>query len=106
MQQFTDTLFENVGHRLKIMAGVLFALEVLGGVIFGLYIIIDFDLYIIIDFENLGAFLLAVLAGLAAAAFTSYPLYGFGQLVEDVHAIRTGGADSHPTPASGELPGR
>lgn len=98
MQQFTDTLFENVGHRLKIMAGVLFALEVLGGVIFGLYIIIDF--------ENLGAFLLAVLAGLAAAAFTSYPLYGFGQLVEDVHAIRTGGADSHPTPASGELPGR
>ena len=96
MQQFTDTLFENVGHRLKIMAGVLFALEVLGSIVLGLSRI----------FYNPEALPLAVLAGLAAAAFTSYPLYGFGQLVEDVHAIRTGGADSHPTPASGELPGR
>ena len=36
MQQFTDTLFGNVGHRLKIMAVVLFVLEVLGRIVLGL----------------------------------------------------------------------
>ena len=82
MNGFVNALFGNVGHRLKVMAVVFFVLEILGGLIIGFAMIDNDALY----------FLVAALSGIAVAAFTSYPLYAFGQLVEDVHAIRTGGA--------------
>ena len=73
-----DDLFENIGAKIKKWARILFVIEVISAIIGGLALI-----------NEVGAIGVAVLVcGPFVAWISSAILYAFGELVEDVHAIR------------------
>lgn len=78
-------MYENIGAKLKGLASIVGVVALGGGV--------------------LGCMVLTANGSLLAwptlifgviGLISSWPLYGFGQLVEDVHAIRMNG-EAHPT---------
>ena len=75
-----DNLFKNIGEKLKGWAMCLFVLEVISAIIGGIGLIAADDGNVI------GPILL--FCGPIVAWISSAILFSFGQLVEDVHAIR------------------
>ena len=75
-----DNLFKNIGEKLKGWAMCLFVLEVISAIIGGIGLITADDGNVI------GPILL--FCGPIVAWISSAILYAFGELVEDVHAIR------------------
>ena len=75
-----DTLFKNIGEKLQGLAVLLFILEVFSAIIGGISLIAADDGNVI------GPILL--FCGPIVAWISSAILFSFGQLVEDVHAIR------------------
>ena len=75
-----DNLFKNIGEKLKGWAMCLFVLEVISAIIGGIGLIAADDGNVI------GPILL--FCGPIVAWISSAILYAFGELVEDVHAIR------------------
>ena len=76
-----DNLYENIGGKIKNWAIWIFVIEAIGAIIAGLVLII----------EN-GDFmygLLILVCGPIVALVGSWILYAFGELVEDVHALRS-----------------
>ena len=75
-----DNLFKNIGEKLKGWAMCLFVLEVISAIIGGICLIIADD--------GNAAGPILLFGGPFVAWISSAILYSFGQLVEDVHAIR------------------
>ena len=75
-----DNLFKNIGEKLKGWAMCLFVLEVISAIIGGIGLIAADDRNVI------GPILL--FCGPIVAWISSAILYAFGELVDDVHAIR------------------
>ena len=76
-----DNLYENIGSKIKNWAKWIFVIEAIGAVITGLVLpFADEDLILY--------GLLTLVCGPITAWVGSLILYAFGQLVEDVHAMR------------------
>lgn len=76
-----DNLYENIGSKIKNWAKCIFVIEAIGAVITGLVLpFADEDLILY--------GLLTLVCGPIIAWVGSLILYAFGQLVEDVHAMR------------------
>ena len=76
-----DNLYENIGGKIKNWSKWIFIIEAIGAIITGFNLIFaDKDL-ILFGF-------LTLVCGPAVAYIGSWVLYAFGELVEDVHAIR------------------
>lgn len=74
-----DFLYEDIGGKIKRMAKWTFIIEVIASIITGIALAID---------EYEGGYLLICIFGPIVAWVSSWLLYAFGQIVEDVHAIR------------------
>lgn len=73
-----DSLYENIGGKIKNWAKWIFIVEAIGAVIAGLALAVNEDaLYIFI-----------AIVGPIIAWVGSWILYAFGELVEDTHAMR------------------
>ncbi|MCL2695732.1 MAG: hypothetical protein FWE69_05345 [Clostridiales bacterium] len=80
-------MFDNIGNKIKILATVIAIVGVLGGLITGIILI-----------DELGA--RGFLIGLGSAVillFSSWIIYAFGKLVDDVGAIREQLLSATPT---------
>ena len=77
-----DSLYENIGYKIKEWAKRIFVVEAIGSVIGGIYLMIA------LDFDDILSPLLIIILGPAIAFVSTWILYAFGQLVDDVHAIR------------------
>ena len=71
-------MFNNVGKKIMTLAKVLAILDLIGAIVIG----IAFD-------EGFLGFVYGILIGVFAAIMC-WPLYGFGQIVDDVHSMRNG----------------
>ena len=76
-----DSLYENIGIKIKNWAKWIFIVEAIGAIITG-FVLLCLDE----DFILYG--LLAMILGPFVAWVGSWILYAFGELVEDVHTIR------------------
>ena len=76
-----DNLYENIGGKIKNWAKWIFIVEAIGAVMAGITLIATDDDLIL-------AGLLTLFCGPIVAYVGSWILYAFGELVEDVHAIR------------------
>lgn len=74
-----DFLYEDIGGKIKRMAKWTFIIEAIASIITGIVLAID---------EYEGGYLLICIFGPIVAWVSSWILYAFGELVEDVHAIR------------------
>ncbi len=73
-----DSLYENIGVKIKNWAKWIFIVEAIGAVITGIALAVNEDaLYIFI-----------AIGGPIVAWVGSWILYAFGELVEDIHALR------------------
>ncbi|MDE7262354.1 MAG: hypothetical protein K2N78_09930 [Oscillospiraceae bacterium] len=96
MKNFFDKMYSNIGGKLRTLAKVCGVIGIVCAVICVLVEVLTvFD-----SFEGILA-VSGLMLGLLCVV-TSWPLYAFGQLVDDVHAIRTGGAAK--APVNDELP--
>ena len=77
-----DTLYENIGSKIKNWAKWMFIIEAIGAIITGFVLLIDWG------FEDGWWALFIIFFGPIVALVGSWILYAFGELVEDVHAIR------------------
>jgi cytochrome b subunit of formate dehydrogenase len=76
-----DTLYENIGGKIKNWAKWIFIIEAIGAIITG-FVLLFTDEYLILYG------LLTLVCGPIVAWVGSWILYAFGELVEDVHAVR------------------
>ena len=76
-----DNLYENIGGKIKNWAKWIFIFEVIGAIITGLVLLFTDEDLILYG-------LLTLVCGTIVAYIGSWILYAFGQLVEDVHAMR------------------
>ena len=74
-------LYENIGGKIKSLAKWMFIVEEIGSIIFG------FICLLIWGFEAWWA-LLIIVFGPVVAWVSSWILYAFGELVEDIHAMK------------------
>lgn len=96
MKNFFDKMYSNVGGKLRALAKICGVIGIICAAICVLAELITmFD-----EFNGIVAVSGLVLGLLCVVS--SWPLYAFGQLVDDVHAIRDGGAGK--APVSDELP--
>lgn len=73
-----ENLYEDIGGKIKNLAKWIFVIEAGIAVIAGFFLLE----------ENTWAGLLALIGGPLVAWISSWILYAFGQIVEDVHAMR------------------
>ena len=76
-----DSLYEDIGGKIKNLAKWIFIVEAIGAIITGLVFLFTDE-----DFILYG--LLIMILGPIVAWVGSWILYAFGELVEDVHAMR------------------
>ena len=76
-----DNLYENIGGKIKNWAKWIFIIEAIGAIITGLVLLCTDEDLILYG-------LLTLVCGPIVAWVSSWILYAFGELVEDVHAIR------------------
>ena len=74
-----DTLYENIGEKIKNWAKWIFIIEAISAVISG---------FVLIGNDDGVTGVIVLLAGPFVAWVGSWLLYAFGQVVEDVHALR------------------
>ena len=77
-----DRLYENIGGKIKNWAQWIFIVETLFSIITGLMLLYDCAL------DDVWWILLIIICGPLVALVSTWILYAFGELVEDVHAIR------------------
>lgn len=95
MKKFFCMLYSNVGKKLCVLAQVCGILFISAGILFILAEALGGGSY------NGILFVTGILTA-PLGVISSWSLYAFGQLVDDLHAIRTGGAGN--APVSDELP--
>ena len=76
-----ENLYENIGGKIKNWAKWIFIIEAIGAIITGLVLLFTDEDLILYG-------LLTLVCGPIVAWVGSWILYAFGELVEDVHAIR------------------
>ena len=76
-----DTLYENIGGKIKNWAKWIFIVEAIGAIITGLVLLCTDEDLILYG-------LITLVCGPIVAYIGSWILFAFGELVEDVHAIR------------------
>ena len=76
-----DKLYTNIGKKIQTWAKWIFIVEAIGAIIAG-FVLIAEDVHLIL------VALLTVILGPIAAWVSSWLMYGFGKLIEDVEAIR------------------
>lgn len=76
-----DFLYENIGGKIKTLAKWTFIVEGIGAIITALALIFT-------DEDLILAGLLTLICGPIVAWISSWILYAFGELVEDIHALR------------------
>lgn len=74
-----DFLYDDIGGKIKRMAKWTFIVEAIGAIITGIALAID-------NYE--GGYILISIFGPIVAWVSSWVLYAFGELVEDIHAMR------------------
>jgi hypothetical protein len=74
-----DFLYDDIGGKIKRMAKWIFIVETIGAIVTGLAMAID---------SGEGGYILISVFGPMIAWVSSWLLYAFGELVEDVHTIR------------------
>ncbi|MBR5441349.1 MAG: hypothetical protein IKV44_00200 [Clostridia bacterium] len=74
-----DFLYEDIGEKIKRMAKWTFIVEAISSIIAGIAMAIN---------EYDGGYLLICIFGPIVAWVSSWIIYAFGQIVEDVHAMR------------------
>ena len=75
-------MYDNIGGKIKGLAKGTFIVEAIAAIIFGIAMLADGDE----DLAIVGA--LTLICGPIVAWISSWVLYAFGQIVEDVRAIR------------------
>ena len=87
-----DNLYENIGGKIKSWAKWIFIVEAIGAIITGIYFVhrgitasFDSEPDILLGF-------LILLLGPIVAWVSTWLLYAFGELVEDVHELRVQGS--------------
>ena len=84
---FWKSLWSNVGKKLKIVAKVFFVLMVIGCIVGGIVLIAEGSRY---DMESLTIYgVVLILFGPIVFLIMLWGLYAFGQLVDDVAAIKS-----------------
>lgn len=84
---FWESLWSNVGKKLKIVAKVFFVLMVIGCIVGGIVLIAEGSRY---DMESLTIYgVVLILFGPIVFLIMLWGLYAFGQLVDDVAAIKS-----------------
>ena len=83
-----NKLYCDIGDKIKKLAIWQFILESLGAIISGLFILIDGG------FEDAWWAIFIILFGPVIAFVSSWILYAFGQIVEDIHDIRNKNVNS------------
>ena len=73
-------MFDNIGKKIMSLAKILVVLDIIGTVILAIILVDAF-------YEEFLGVLVALVSG-TFSVITCWPLYAFGQLVDDVHAIR------------------
>ena len=73
-------MFENAGDKIKTTSVILFALGIIGSVIWAINLFSD---YATSDYA-----LPVLVVGVIICWISSLGMYGFGQIVDDVHAMR------------------
>ena len=76
-----DNLYKNIGCKIKGLAKWSFVIEALGAIIGGIALMAT-------DEDYIGWGFLTMSLGSLIAFVSSWILYGFGLLVDDIHAIR------------------
>ncbi len=96
MKNFFDKMYSNVGRKLRTLAKVC---GVIGIVCAAICVLAE----VVTMFDTFNGIMAVsgLMLGLLCVV-SSWPLYAFGQLVDDVHAIRDGGAGK--APVSDDLP--
>ena len=74
-------MYDNIGGKIKGLAKTMFIVEAIGAVITGIVLLATDDDFILVG-------LLTLFCGPIVAWVSSWILYAFGELVEDVHAVR------------------
>lgn len=73
-------MFNNIGKRLKEIAIVVALLDIVGTIVLA---VSAYDIY-----YSGTAVIIVLLLGALSTILTTFSLYGFGQLVDDVHQIK------------------
>lgn len=76
-----DKLYTNIGKKIQTWAKWIFIVEAIGAIITGIGMLIEDEDLILVA-------LLIVILGPIVAWVSSWLMYGFGKLIEDVEAIR------------------
>ena len=74
-------MYDNIGGKIKGLAKIMFIVEAIGAVITGIVLLATDD-------DLIFAGLLTLFCGPIIAWVSSWVLYAFGELVEDIHSIR------------------
>ena len=90
-------MYYNVGKKIKVLAQICGWISLIGGVI---ALFIGADFYGGLDEPGPWLFLLCGLVGFVS----SWPLYGFGQLIDDVRTIKENGIGQPEENKPDELP--
>ncbi len=82
----TNGLYGNIGEKIQRWAIWLFIVEAISAVVAGIVIMINAS-----DIDDIAYFagILTIVLGPIAALVGSWILYGFGQLIKDVHKLAT-----------------
>ncbi len=76
-----DNLYKNIGNKIKTLAKWIFIVETIAAIITGLVLLFTDENLILYGF-------LTLFCGPIVAWVSSWILYAFGELAEDIHAIR------------------
>ena len=87
---FMDGLFDNIGSKLKLAAKIVALIEIICMVIclFGSFNVGNTMLAYNFPAIKALAPISVLLSGALSVMLTAFPLYGFGQLVDDVHQMK------------------
>ena len=81
-----DYLYEDIGYKIKVLAKCTFVVEAFAAIITGLYLWVTSESQVDILIS-----LLVLFAGPIVALVSSWGLYAFGQIVEDVNNFKNEG---------------
>lgn len=107
-KKIMDFLYGNVGKKLMVWAQISGVLSIVGGLFAGLYFLCDssYSYWYGTRTPNTGndwLFFVCIIGGIIGVCGTWF-LYGFGQLLDNVYAMRKNSDNAKKEPDSDELP--
>ena len=107
-KKIMDFLYGNVGKKLMVWAQISGILSIVGGLFAGLYFLCDssYSYWSRTRTPNTGIdwlFIVCIIGAIIGVCGTWF-LYGFGQLLDNVYAMRKNSDNAKKEPDSDELP--